>query len=86
MTVPFSDPSRPGTVKVNQFQGGIHRDRLDRTRGHRVDRRHDRDDESGPRGDGAGKTEVAGLRRLRQPSGLRIEEENNVMTIGSGRF
>ena len=29
--------------------------------------------------------EVAGLRRLTQRSGLRIEEENNVISIGSGR-
>ena len=32
------------------------------------------------------KPEAAGLRRLTQRNGVRIEEENNVMTIGSGRF
>ena len=32
------------------------------------------------------KPETAGLRRLTQRIGVRIEEENNVMTISSGRF
>src|SRR5918994_4773657 len=76
LTVPFSDPSRPGTVNVSVFQGGITvrpstgRDVIVMTRGERVTNSRQQ-----PSGKGAG------LRRLSQPAGLSVTEENNVMTI-----
>ena len=86
VTVPFSDPSRPGTVKVGLFQGGI---RVRPASGREVIVRTD--DSIVTMRDGRETTvpqrpETAGLRRLTQRSGLRIEEENNMMRITSGRF
>jgi putative adhesin len=81
LTVPFSDPSRPGTVNVSLFQGGITvrastgRDVIVTSSDARVNNTRDQ-----PSGKGAG------LRRLSQPAGLSVTEENNVMTISSGRF
>jgi hypothetical protein len=81
LTVPFSDPSRPGTVNVSVFQGGITvrastgRDVIVTSDGARVSNARDQ-----PAGKGAG------LRRLSQPAGLAVTEENNVMTISSGRL
>jgi hypothetical protein len=79
LTVPFSDPSRPGTVNVSLFQGGITvragngRDVIVMAEG-RVTAQN-----QAPTGKGTG------LRRLNQPVGLSVNEENNVMTISSGR-
>src|SRR5690349_3158612 len=81
LTVPFSDPSRPGTVNVSVFQGGITvrpstgRDVIVMSRDTRVSNSREQ-----PSGKGAG------LRRLSQPAGLSVTEENNVMTISSGRL
>ena len=81
VTVPFSDPSRPGTVNVSVFQGGITvrastgRDVIVTSNDARVSNTRDQ-----PAGKGAG------LRRLSQPAGLAVTEENNVMTISSGRL
>ena len=81
LTVPFSDPSRPGTVNVSVFQGGITvrastgRDVIVTSGDQRVSNSRDQ-----PSGKGAG------LRRLSQPAGLAVTEENNVMTISSGRL
>jgi hypothetical protein len=81
LTVPFSDPSRPGTVNVSVFQGGITvrastgRDVIVTSSDVRVSNTRDQ-----PSGKGAG------LRRLSQPAGLAVTEENNVMTISSGRL
>src|ERR1700681_103515 len=81
LTVPFSDPSRPGTVNVSVFQGGITvragtgRDVIVTSSDARVTNSRDQ-----PSGKGAG------LRRLSQPAGLAVTEENNVMTISSGRL
>jgi hypothetical protein len=79
LTVPFSDPSRPGTVKVNLLQGRITVKGVDRkdvavtpSGARQIPRREPQ--------------ESTGLRRLSQPAGVTIEEENNVMSIGSGRF
>ena len=86
VTVPFSDPSRPGTVKVNQFQGSI---RVTATTGREVIVTTDDTITTARQGREVTvpeKPEVAGLRRLTQRSGLRIEEDNNVISIGSGRF
>ena len=80
ITVPFSDPSRPGTVNVSLFQGGIAvragtgRDVIVMSEGRVANSREQ------PTGKGTG------LRRLNQPAGLSVTEENNVMTISSGRL
>ncbi len=75
VSVKFSDPSRPGKVKVHVMQGGITVKGYDgaeviveaKTRGSRRSE-----------GDGA----ASGLRRVEiGSSGLRVEEENNVMEI-----
>lgn len=81
LTVPFSDPSRPGTVNVSLFNGGIKvrpstgRDVIVTTSGGRVT-----NSSEPPSGKGAG------LRRLSQPGGISFTEENNVMTISSNRL
>jgi hypothetical protein len=81
LTVPFSDPARPGTVNVSVFQGGITvrvgtaRDVIVTSSDARVTNSREQ-----PSGKGAG------LRRLSQPAGLAVMEENNVMTISSGRL
>ena len=80
LTIPFSDPSRPGTVRVNVFRGGITvkvwsgREVVVTT-------------EARPRESRAQPLpEAVGLRLLGQASGMTVEEENNVMSIGTGRF
>jgi len=93
VTVPFSDPSRPGTVKVNVVTGSISvrvgsgRDVIVNTTDARRDADTDRERErerqrersrSGPADDPA-----AGMKRLTQPAGLNIEEENNTVTISA---
>jgi hypothetical protein len=95
ITVPFSEPSRPGTVKVNVMSGSIvvkvgtgrdviistsqsERDRDDdreRERDRERDRSRGRQDSDDP--------STAGLRRLSQPGGLKVEEENNVISVSS---
>jgi len=78
MAVAFSDPSRPGLLKVSLFQGGINikgsdgKEVIVEAKGRRGLPPRKSSDES------------AGLRRLDQPNpGLTIEENNNEMTIGS---
>jgi len=80
VTVAFSDPSRPGTIKADLLQGAVSitgtsgKDVIisPRTRGTRRPPR--RESES-----------TAGLHRLDGfASGLSIEERNNVMTIETG--
>lgn len=86
VVVPFSDPSRPGAVRVNLLQGSITvtpstgkdvvviaDDTIVTTRDGR--------EVSVPQ-----RPETAGLRRLTQRSGLKIEEQNNVMSIVSSRY
>jgi hypothetical protein len=86
VTVPFSDPSRPGTVRINVFQGSLTvtastgKEVMVTTDDPIVTTREGRETTVPPR------PETVGLRRLSQPSGLRIVEENNVMTVSSGRF
>jgi hypothetical protein len=99
VTVPFSDPSRPGTVKVSVLIGSIsvrvgtgrevivetsprsdpddareqqREQERERARAER-DRARGRDDEPS----------TAGLRRLTQPVGVNIAEENNTITVSS---
>lgn len=81
LTVPFSDPSRPGTVKVSLFKGGLTvrastgRDVVVMTSDARITNAREE-----PSGKGTG------LRRLSQPPGISTTEENNVMTISSGHL
>ena len=99
VTVPFSDPSRPGTVKVNVLTGSITvrvgsgRDVIVNT----VDDGRDRDDDkerererernraqSRPGSASASSDDrTAGLKRLTQPSGVNITEENNLVSISA---
>lgn len=84
ITVSFSDPSRPGLLKVNLLQGNITvkthagKDVIIQTKARsnsvrRTNRRQDAD--------------TAGLKRLDAvSSGVTVEEENNVMSIGSSRM
>jgi hypothetical protein len=79
LTVPFSDPGRPGTVKVSVFNGGITvtaSNRRDVLLTSSAIRDNDTDRSA----------KASGLRRLSQPAGLTVTEENNVMTIATGRF
>jgi hypothetical protein len=81
VTVTWSDPSRPGLIKVNLLNGGI------------TVKTHTANDvivttnttrRPGRRGAPA---EANGLRRIdSNGSGLTIEEENNVMKIGTSNF
>jgi DUF4097 and DUF4098 domain-containing protein YvlB len=81
VTVPFSDPSRPGTVTVKLVSGGITVRAADR---------RDVSIQSEPLAD-RGRTSsrddanAAGLHRLTSPTGLVVEEENNTMTIRTSR-
>lgn len=77
VTVNFSDPSKPGTVRVHVMTGSItvkganRKDVLVETR--------PRSAPSGlPQGDAP-----AGLRRLTQPGGFSLEEEHNELSISS---
>ena len=78
ITVPFSDPSRPGTLKVRLVQGAL---TIRATNGREVivdasgelAQRLDRQSGRSSRADG--------LRRLSQPTGVTIEEESNVISI-----
>ena len=71
-SVPFSDPSRPGTVRVNLLHSGI---TVKSTAGKEVVvLSRGRDVRTPPADSG-------GLRRLDPPAGVSIEEENNVLTI-----
>jgi hypothetical protein len=80
ITVSFSDPSRPGTVHVSLMQGGISvkayngKDVIIQTKSR----------PSSSRSRERVPAESQGLHRLDAVSnGLRVEEENNVMSIGA---
>ncbi len=95
VTVPFSDPARPGIVKVNVMTGSITvkagpgREVIVSTTG--GDRDDDRDDarererERARERNRTGRDDpsTAGMRRLTQPAGVNIEEENNTISISS---
>jgi hypothetical protein len=81
LTVKFSDPSRPGLLKVTLFNGGI------------VVRTHSASDviidskASSHRGRQFPPAASEGLRRIdSSAAGLSVEEENNVMTINTRNF
>ena len=77
ITVNWSDPSRPGLVQINLLNGGITvkvhsgNNVIVESRSGRNNRR-------------TAPAEVGGLRRIdANATGLTIEEQNNVMTIGT---
>jgi hypothetical protein len=78
VTVAFSDPSRLGTVRVSLFNGGV---TVRPASGRDVVVTSDAIREVNDQLQGL----PPGFRRLGPPSGLSITEENNIMTIGSGR-
>ena len=75
ITVPFSDPARVGSIRVNIHTGGIvvkggnRRDVVVTARGEEPRRQSQAPD---------------GLKRLTQAAGLVISEENNQMSVGAG--
>lgn len=76
VTVPFSDPSRPGAVVVSMVSGGM---------SIRAVARRDVLIESTPgQPEARDKDGAAGLRRLTSPRGLVVEEENNEVTVRTG--
>jgi hypothetical protein len=89
LTVNFSDPSKPGTMKVHVMTGGITvkgMNRKDVTVETKPSARVG--DGRGGRGRGPAVFDrqdqaPAGLRRLTQPGGFSLEEENNELTISS---
>ncbi|MBZ5553302.1 MAG: hypothetical protein LAO21_11325 [Acidobacteriia bacterium] len=81
-TVPFSDPSRPGTVKVGLVAGSI------TVKGYAgkevIVEAQGRTD---GRSKGRSRPEPEGLKRIpNTASGLNVEEENNVITVGTSSF
>ncbi len=77
VTVPFSDPARPGTLKVRLVQGAV-TVRGANTKEVVIDatgslRNGGRTSRQPPRADG--------LRRLTQPTGLNVEQEANVISV-----
>src|SRR5947209_17547275 len=80
VTVNWSDPSRPGLLKINLLNGAITvkthsgRDVIVQAKAVNSNRR-------------TAPAEAGGLRRIdSNATGLRVEEENNVMTVGTARF
>ena len=77
VTVPFSDPARPGAIRVAMHSGGIvvkggnRRDVIVTSRGEDNNRRRSSETPTG-------------LRRISQSAGLVITEENNQMTVSGG--
>lgn len=85
ITVPLSDPSRPGTLKVRLLSGDINirvgstRDILINATGRNADRVETNRSRRQP--DGAN-----GLRRLTQSPGISAQEEDNVVSVQSRLF
>ena len=80
ITVPFSDPARPGLLKLKLLQGSIV------VKG---SNRRDVSIQGGPGTDLSRTRAVeppAGLRRLTQPAGFSVEESNNEMSLSATRF
>jgi hypothetical protein len=78
-TVPFSDASRPGTVKVGLLAGSITvkgyagKEVIVEAQGRSESRSH-----------GRGRAEAEGMKRIpNTASGLNVEEENNVISVGT---
>ena len=90
LTVPFSDPSRPGVVKVGLLNGGI------TVRGYegkevlveaRVRPEDGAEGESRDEDDKERQAKGRGMRRIPVAStSLTVEEEENVITVGTGSY
>jgi DUF4097 and DUF4098 domain-containing protein YvlB len=79
VTVPFSDPSRPGSVKVNLLAGGI---AVKTHPGREVI--IEAKSRSGEARSEERRAEPAGMKRIQNNSiGLSVEEESNVISIGA---
>jgi DUF4097 and DUF4098 domain-containing protein YvlB len=78
LTVPFSDPTRPGTVRIGLINGGI------TVKAHAgreviIEARSDDDDRDNDR-----QAVRGGLRRIpNRSSGLTVEEDDNVMRVST---
>jgi hypothetical protein len=81
MTVPFSDPERPGTLKVNLLDGTVtikgsnRRDVLFAASSQQAREALRRRQQPEP---------PPGMRRLTQPGGFGVEERDNEMSVSSG--
>lgn len=86
--VPFSDPGRPGVVKVTMLNGGITVKGTNRTDVLITRRGGSSGDEPPPAREGRGDRQrsTEGLRRLPQNRGMVITEENNQIAISRGTF
>jgi DUF4097 and DUF4098 domain-containing protein YvlB len=83
LTVAFSDPSRPGLLKVNLLQGSI--TVKAHTNNNVVISTVDRQGRSSNRRQS--EAEAQGLRRLENTAtGLSVDEENNVMSVSTGSW
>jgi len=96
VTVPFSDPSRPGTVKVSVLSGSISvrvgsgrdvivttTDRRDADPDREREREREREQARERSRSGSAADPAAGMKRLTQPAGVNIEEENNTVSINA---
>lgn len=91
VTIPFTDPARPGTVSVNVFSGSISvkvgsgRDIVVTTTagGRGRDDDHERNRDRNRTQERSADDASAGLRRLTQPAGVNISEENNIVSVSS---
>jgi DUF4097 and DUF4098 domain-containing protein YvlB len=82
LTVPLSDPSRPAFLKVGLISGGI---TVTGTSGKEVIVEGKNRDEDGEDSDSDKKEKVRGLHRIpNTSSGLSVEEDDNVVTVGMG--
>jgi DUF4097 and DUF4098 domain-containing protein YvlB len=84
VTVPFSDPSRQGTLRINLLQGGVtirgtnRKDVLIEARSSEETRRRERFWR------GRGDNDSTGLQRLTQAGRFVVEENNNQVVVASG--
>src|SRR5689334_3645933 len=91
VTVPLSDPARPGTLHVNLIQGSIivrgsnRKDVLVEVRPRvRAGADADEDDHDDDDDDAEDKSpQSAGLRQIAQPLAFTVEEENNRVEVSS---
>jgi hypothetical protein len=90
VTVPFSDPAKPGTVRISVLSGtvsvraGSGRDVVVTTSPHERTNSAGRDrDRQRPPRDRDHDDQSAGLRRLTRPAGINVEEANNIVTVSA---
>ena len=96
VTVPFSDPGRPGIVKINVLTGSItvkagpgrevivSTSAAERDRDDDADADREREERARERSRAdRDQPSTAGMRRLTRPAGVDIEEENNTISISS---